>query len=55
MALLSWEGTVVSSAIAEPVAGLSGLVSAAFGGVDAGVDTVNIVKDALTFEPRSKG
>lgn len=47
-------GTVVSSAIAEPVAGLSGLVSAAFGGVDAGVDTVNIVKDALTFEPRSK-
>jgi hypothetical protein len=47
-------GTVVSSAIAEPIAGLSGLVASAFGGVDAGVDTVKLVRDAITFEPRSK-
>ena len=47
-------GTVVSSAIAEPIAGLSGLVSSLFGGIDSGADTVRIVKDALTFEPRTK-
>ena len=47
-------GTVVSGAIAEPVAGLTGLVSAAFGGVDSGVDTVKVVRDAMSFEPRSK-
>lgn len=47
-------GTVISSAIAEPIAGLSGLVASAFGGVDSGVDTINLVKDALTFEPRTE-
>ena len=47
-------GTVLSSAIAEPIAGLSGLVATAFGGVDGGVDTVKLVKDALTFEPGTK-
>jgi len=47
-------GTVLSSAIAEPVAGLSGLVATAFGGVDSGVDTVKMIRDALTFEPGTK-
>tara|TARA_R110000772_G_scaffold145490_2_gene255430 strand:- start:2231 stop:3898 length:1668 start_codon:yes stop_codon:yes gene_type:complete len=47
-------GTVVSSAIAEPISGLSGLISTAFGGLDSGVDTVKMVKDAITFEPRSE-
>ena len=47
-------GTVVSSAIAEPIAGLSGIVSALFGDAKSGADTVNLVKDALTFEPRTK-
>mgnify|MGYP003647819846 FL=1 len=46
-------GTVVSSAIADPIAGLSGLISTAFGGVDTGVDTIKLVRDAITFEPRS--
>ena len=47
-------GTILSSAIAEPLAGLSGLVSSAFSGTDAGADTVNLVKSALTFEPRTR-
>ena len=47
-------GTVLSSAIAEPIAGLSGIVSALFGGAESGADTVKLVKDALTFEPRTE-
>tara|TARA_R110002096_G_scaffold66306_1_gene161342 strand:- start:4996 stop:6657 length:1662 start_codon:yes stop_codon:yes gene_type:complete len=47
-------GTILSSAIAEPIAGLSGIVSALFGDTKSGADTVNLVKDALTFEPRTK-
>ena len=47
-------GTILSSAIAEPLAGLSGLVASAFDGAETGANVVNIVKDALTFEPRSE-
>ena len=47
-------GTVLSSAIAEPIAGLSGIVATIFGDTSVGADTVNLVKDALTFEPRTK-
>lgn len=47
-------GTVLSSAIAEPIAGLSGLVASLFGGTDTGADTVKLVRDALTFEPRTE-
>ena len=46
-------GTVLSSAIAEPVAGISGLVSSLFGGAESGADTVGLVRKALTFEPRT--
>jgi len=46
-------GTVLSSAIAEPVAGISGLVSSLFGGAKSGAETVELVRNALTFEPRS--
>ena len=47
-------GTLVSSAIAEPAAGIAGLVASAFGGVESGVNAIETVKNALTFEPRSK-
>ena len=47
-------GTVLSSAIAEPIAGISGLISSLISGTDSGADTVKLVKDALTFEPRTE-
>ena len=47
-------GTVLSSAIAEPIAGLSGIVASIFGDASSGADTVQLVKDALTFEPRTE-
>ena len=47
-------GTVLSSAIAEPIAGLSGIVASIFGDTASGADTVQLVKDALTFEPRTE-
>jgi len=47
-------GTVLSSAVAEPIAGLSGLVSSIFGDAQSGADTVELVRNALTFEPRTE-
>ena len=47
-------GTVLSSAIAEPIAGLSGIVATLLGDTGSGADTVKLVKDALTFEPKTK-
>ena len=47
-------GTVLSSAIAEPIAGLSGIVASLIGDTGVGADTVKLVKDALTFEPKTK-
>lgn len=47
-------GTVLSSAIADPIAGLSGIVSSIFGGTKSGAETVELVKKALTFQPRTK-
>jgi len=48
-------GTLLSGAIAEPIAGLAGIGSALFNGsADAGADTVRSVQDALTFEPRTQ-
>ena len=45
-----------SGAIAEPVAGLAGLAQAAnpFADKGAGAETVNQVKDALTYQPGTK-
>lgn len=42
-----------SGMIAEPIAGLAGLVSLPFEGADAG-GVVNKVKDALTYQPRTE-
>ena len=47
-------GTVLSSALAEPVAGLAGIVSTIFGDSKSGADTVKMVRDAITFEPKTK-
>jgi hypothetical protein len=47
-------GTVLSSAIAEPIAGLSGIVSSLFGGAKSGAETVDLVRNAITFEPKTK-
>ena len=47
-------GTVLSSAISEPIAGLAGIVSSLIGDPSDGASTVNLVRDALTFEPKSK-
>lgn len=44
-------GTILSSAIAEPIAGLAGLLSAPFVGVDGAVENIDAVREALTFIP----
>lgn len=47
-------GAVLSSAIAEPLAGISGLVHSAIGGQQSGVDAIKSVKDAFTFQPSTE-
>lgn len=47
-------GTILSGAIAEPIAGLSGIVASIFGDTEVGADTVKLVKDALTFKPMTE-
>ena len=47
-------GTVLSGAIAEPLAGISGLVHSAIGGQQAGVDAIKSVKDAFSFQPSTE-
>jgi hypothetical protein len=45
--------TMATGAIAEPVSGLVGLTALPFG-VDASVNTINRVQDALTYQPRTE-
>ena len=47
-------GTVLSSALAEPASGLAGIVSTILGDSKSGADTVKLVRDAMTFNPRTK-
>ncbi len=46
--------TIITGAIAEPIAGLAGL-GASIGGAEEGAKTVKNVRRALTYEPRTKG
>jgi len=46
--------SIGSSVLAEPIAGISGIVSGVFGGSQSATDTVRMVQDALTFDPRSE-
>ena len=47
--------TMASGIIAEPISGLAGLgTSLVGGGLDASVDTIAKVKDALTYQPRTE-
>lgn len=46
--------SMASSAIAEPLAGLSGLVTLPFAGNDAAVGVTDIVRDQFTYQPRSQ-
>ena len=43
--------SVASSVIAEPIAGLAGLASAPFVGVDKATDIIGKTREALTFKP----
>lgn len=47
--------TIISSSIAEPIAGLAGLGMAAFEDVNSGVKTIEQVKNALSYQPRTRG
>ena len=46
--------TIGSSAIAEPVSGVHGLVRTATHGLDAGVDAINQTRQNLTYRPRTE-
>lgn len=46
--------SMISSAVAEPVAGIAGLLSTPFGSEQA-TDNINTVRDALTFTPERTG
>lgn len=46
--------TLVTGAIAEPVAGLAGLAVAPFSGSERAAETVSATREALTFKPRSE-
>ncbi len=46
--------TVFTGAIAEPISGLAGIGALPFGGAEGGAETVEAVRDALTFEPRTE-
>tara|TARA_R110000851_G_scaffold224018_1_gene376868 strand:+ start:80 stop:1417 length:1338 start_codon:yes stop_codon:yes gene_type:complete len=45
---------VLSSVVAEPVAGLAGLATSTFGGVDRSVNVINAVRDKLTYTPKTE-
>ena len=47
-------GTIASGILAEPIAGLAGLVSAPFVGMKGAEENINSVREALTFQPRSE-
>lgn len=46
--------TLATGAIAEPVSGIAGLVSAPFVGADKAADIVRGTQEALTFQPRTE-
>lgn len=46
-------GSMISGAIAEPIAGIAGLFVTPFTDVDTGVQTINKVRDLLTYDPRT--
>lgn len=50
---LQTTGAILSSAIAEPIAGIAGLISAPFVGVNEAVKNIDSIRESLTFEPRS--
>lgn len=45
---------VLSSSIAEPIAGLAGLATTAFGGTDRAVNVINAVTDKLAYVPKTE-
>jgi len=47
--------TFLSGMIAEPIAGLAGLASAPFVGADQASRNIKYVREALTYQPRTKG
>lgn len=47
-------GTVASGIVAEPVAGLAGLVSAPFVGAEQATKNIESVREALTFIPKTE-
>jgi hypothetical protein len=51
---LETAATIASSAIAEPVAGLAGLVTAPFAGVDEAVKNIESLRSSLTYSPKSE-
>ena len=51
---LETAGVITSSAIAEPLAGLAGAITAPFVGIDEAVKNIESVKDFLTLSPRSE-
>lgn len=58
-AVIEPTATLVSGAIAEPIAGLAGLARAAFApspqeAVERGKETVEATREALTFEPKTQ-
>ncbi len=44
---------IASAAVAEPIAGLAGLITAPFVGVEEAVKNIDSIRDSLTFQPRS--
>jgi len=46
--------SVGTSVLVEPIAGIAGLVMGAFKGLKSGVETIDMVRDALTFDPKSE-
>lgn len=46
--------TLISGAIAEPVAGIAGLAKTITSGPEAGAETIEAVRKGLTFQPRTE-
>ncbi len=46
---------IISSSIAEPIAGLAGIGMTAFEGIERGTDTIESVKQRLSYVPKTKG
>jgi hypothetical protein len=45
---------IVSSAVAEPIAGFAGLITAPFVGIEEAVKNIDSIRDSLTFQPKSE-